>query len=504
MSMNEKFVFQEGVREQLKARLGFVGPAGSGKTYSALVFASTLGKNIFVIDTEDRSALYYADEFTFKHLPLGPPYSPARYIAAMQAAIDQGADVILLDSLTHAWADEGGVLDMKDKIAARSRSGNSFDAWREATPEHNKLVNFLVRCPVHLLATMRSKTAYVMEEYTDRNGQTKTKPVKIGMEPIQRQGMDYEFTLVADLDTENTIMVTKSRCKPLARAVVRNPDKDPTNTQEMAKRFAAWLDEGVAPSRFVNHPWMDALVDMHGEGNVLTAVNEIRASRGAAPINDLMQAVGAPPEIQQAIFQHLERNGQDDQDWGEQGSEDAEGSTPSTTGGAVSEPTGTESTASGGPAPATPSSAEGASTRKGEGVSEPKAEAFATPPAQISEGEGPPASSAEAVTTQSPSEGESQGGDAPVPTSSAPDVPALDRCELMAKIDAAVTAKLRVGRSNLTEGRVTSIASGERMKMDPASKPFVDYEDFYANADAELLAALVGIWRLDELLEGVA
>ncbi len=139
--------------------------------------------------------------------PLEPPYTPSRYIELIQDAEKAGYDVLVIDSLSHAWTGEGGVLDMHDKATAADRARNSFMAWREVTPKHNALVEAIIGASLHVIVTMRTKTAY---EIVDDNG--KKKPVKIGLSPVQRDGMEYEFTTVIDLSVDSHVATaTKDR-----------------------------------------------------------------------------------------------------------------------------------------------------------------------------------------------------------------------------------------------------------------------------------------------------
>ena len=174
-------MFRKAERKQAKLRLALCGPSGSGKTYSALLIAQGLapGGKIALIDTERGSGELYADLTEYDVAPLEPPYTPARYIELIESAEEAGYDVLIIDSLSHAWTGEGGVLDMHDKAAAASRSGNSFAAWREVTPQHNQLVDAILGANLHIITTMRTKTAYDLVD----DGRGKKKPVKIGLAP---------------------------------------------------------------------------------------------------------------------------------------------------------------------------------------------------------------------------------------------------------------------------------------------------------------------------------
>lgn len=238
--------FKPATKEQSKLRMALIGPSGSGKTWTALSIASELGK-VALIDTERGSASKYAGDFQFDVMEL-TDYSPLRYIEAIKAAAAFGYDVVVIDSLSHAWNAPGGVLDMVDKAAKRSQSNNSFAAWRDVTPVHNQLIDALVGTNIHLIATMRSKTEYVLE--TNERG--KTMPRKVGLAPVQRDGMEYEFDIFAEMDVENTLMISKTRCSALNGAVIAKPGK---NVAEVIK---AWLTDGAIPELKVVKRWSEA------------------------------------------------------------------------------------------------------------------------------------------------------------------------------------------------------------------------------------------------------
>jgi hypothetical protein len=219
------------VRKGQKARVGLAGPSGSGKTWTALETATVLAGDepILVLDTERGSASLYADYFTFEVIEWEPPYDP-RELAAVVAEQAPNYGAIVPDSLSHFWEAEGGTRDIVDAAAARAR-GNSFAGWKEGTPAQNDMIAALLQAPCHVIATMRSKTEYVLEE---RNG--KQVPRKIGMAPIQRAGIEYEFTVTADLDYEHTLLVDKTRCHLLAGRMFKLG-----HTVEMAETLRDWL-----------------------------------------------------------------------------------------------------------------------------------------------------------------------------------------------------------------------------------------------------------------------
>lgn len=196
--------FHKAERKRGKLRLAIAGPAGSGKTYSALLIAFGIGGRIALIDTERGSGELYDHLGAYDACTLDAPFEPKKYVAAIKAAEVAGYDTIIVDSLTHAWAGTGGLLDRHGMIA--DKSGNSWSAWRMVTPQHNELVDALLQSTCHIIATMRSKMEYTQVE---EGGKKSVK--KLGMSPIQRDGMEYEFTVFMDIDQNHIASSTKDR-----------------------------------------------------------------------------------------------------------------------------------------------------------------------------------------------------------------------------------------------------------------------------------------------------
>lgn len=194
-------------RRKAKIRVGLAGPSGSGKTYSALLLAKGLASSwdkIVLIDTENGSGDLYAGNGVigdYNVLPLSAPYSPEQYIEAILTCEHAGMEVIIVDSITHEWDGKGGILDQHGAMA-----GNSFTNWNKLTPRHNRFIETMLQSKVHIVATMRTKQDYVLVE---KNG--KQVPEKVGLKAITRDGVDYEFTLVFDLDIKHMTTAAKDR-----------------------------------------------------------------------------------------------------------------------------------------------------------------------------------------------------------------------------------------------------------------------------------------------------
>lgn len=230
-------VFKKATKEKSKLRLALMGPSGSGKTFTALTFASALSDKIAVIDSERGSASKYADLFSFDAVDLDS-HAPQTYINMIREAEKAGYEVLIIDSLSHAWSGKDGALEQVDKAAKKSQSGNSFAAWREVTPQHNALVDAMLQSKCHVIATMRTKQEYVLEE----NERGRKVPRKVGMAPVQREGVEYEFDVICDLNLEHDLVVSKTRCHLVDGVVTRNPGRD------FAETLKNWLDNGVAPA----------------------------------------------------------------------------------------------------------------------------------------------------------------------------------------------------------------------------------------------------------------
>ena len=227
--------FRKAERKNAKLRLAITGPAGSGKTYSALLIAMGIGGKIAMIDTENGSGDLYANLGEYDICSLNAPYDVRRYLQLMHEAEQAEYDTLIIDSLSHAWAGEGGLLDLQGKIAASAKSGNSYTAWRQVTPLHNKLVEAILASPCHVIATMRSKTEYLQTE--NERGYKEIR--KVGLAPVQREGMDYEFGTVFDLGADHNATVSKDRTGIFDGQIF-------TITQDTGKTLRDWL--GRTPS----------------------------------------------------------------------------------------------------------------------------------------------------------------------------------------------------------------------------------------------------------------
>lgn len=191
-------------RKQALIKMGLQGPSGSGKTYSAILLAKGLvGQldKVAVVDSENHSSELYSHLGDFSVVTIGPPFSPEKYIEAISLCEAAGMEVIIIDSISHEWEGPGGIIDVHSNMV-----GNSFTNWSRVTPRHQNFLNSILQSPAHIIATIRSKQDYVLSE---KNG--KMVPEKVGLKGVQRDGTDYEMTIVLDLDLKHNATSSKDR-----------------------------------------------------------------------------------------------------------------------------------------------------------------------------------------------------------------------------------------------------------------------------------------------------
>lgn len=236
-------MFKRAERKQTKIKMAVTGPSGSGKTWGALEIASGLGQKIAVIDTESGSASLYSDKFEFDVLELNPPYNVEKYMRALDLAIEAKYDVVIIDSISHAWAGEGGLLSVKETLDSRARS-NSFTNWGQITKMHERFKAKIVSAPIHIICTIRSKQGYVI---TEKDG--KQVPQKVGLDLIQREGIEYEFAIVFDISMSHEVDVSKDRTGLFANRFFKL-------TKAVGEEIRAWLDSAKPPEppkKIINH-----------------------------------------------------------------------------------------------------------------------------------------------------------------------------------------------------------------------------------------------------------
>lgn len=187
-------MFEKAVRDNIIIKGGFVGLSGAGKTLSALRMCKGMGGKTAFIDSENKRSKIYANKFHFFAEYLEPPYTVQKYVDAMKNAESMGFDNLIVDSLSHVWAGEGGILDQLNQ----SNDKNSLQSWGKLTPDQNKLISTLLHLKCHTFVCMRAKEAYSLE----KNSQGKMAPKKVGLGAVQRKGVDYELHFSLEIDRE--------------------------------------------------------------------------------------------------------------------------------------------------------------------------------------------------------------------------------------------------------------------------------------------------------------
>ena len=219
--------FKKATKKQAKLRAAIFGPAGAGKTYTALAVASGLGKKVAVVDTERGSASKYADRFGFDVCEL-KGRSIDDYVEAIKGAGDY--DVLIIDSLTHAWQE---LLTEVEKLAKTKYRGNTWSAWSEGTPRQRSLVDAMLCSPCHIIATMRTRTEWKVGE----NSRGKTTIDRVGLAPEQGKGIEYEFDLLMEISQEHIGHVIKDRTGKFQDVLIEKPDA------KFGKQMKAWLED---------------------------------------------------------------------------------------------------------------------------------------------------------------------------------------------------------------------------------------------------------------------
>lgn len=199
------FKVQKAVREKIYTKVALMSPSGGGKTYSALRLAKGMASEIeresgkkakiLMANTEQARGRYYANEFEYDIIDLEPPYNPELFIEAINFAVEQGYDILVMDSTSPEWEGQGGCLELQQK------AGGTYQAWKNVTPRHDAFINAMASSPIHIIATMRGKDQYEMEQ--DDRGKKSVK--KLGVGAKQRDGFEYEFTCTFLLDLKSHV-----------------------------------------------------------------------------------------------------------------------------------------------------------------------------------------------------------------------------------------------------------------------------------------------------------
>lgn len=236
-------MFKQAERKNIKLKVALVGPEGTGKTLSALKLAFGLvskGGKVAVTDSENGRAALYSDRYKFGTDTLTAPFTTEKYIQSINDAVKQDIEVLIIDSMTHAWAGPGGLLAQKNLID--QAGGNSYTNWKKPTEKQNAFMSAILQAPIHIICTMRAKADIVIET----NSKGKKVPVKKGMGAIQREGVGYEFMVMWDLDQEHIATATKDNTGVF-------DGKPETLSEDSGKKLQAWLVGAPTKQKLHNH-----------------------------------------------------------------------------------------------------------------------------------------------------------------------------------------------------------------------------------------------------------
>lgn len=242
-----KFEVKEATKEKSYLKLALAGPSGSGKTYTGLSIMVNLlqilgiDQKPVVIDTEHGSASKYSKGFPFHFdtVDYEAPYDAEELIWLLKDLVSKGRKGIILDSASHFWMSEGGLLEVVNTKATTKYRGNTYNAFGEVTPIYRKLMDTVLWLPAHTVFCMRSKQDYAQETYTAKNGQTKTSITKLGMAPEFRAGAEYEMDIEGNLEMSHLMKIGKTRCSTLDGQEYLKPGK------AFAVVVSEWLTAGV-------------------------------------------------------------------------------------------------------------------------------------------------------------------------------------------------------------------------------------------------------------------
>lgn len=234
---NTGFQLRKATRKQVKLRLGLSAVSGGGKTKSALLLAKGLvgdWSKIAVIDTENGSAELYSNLGDYNVLPMSPPFSPERYIQAIQACENAGMECIIIDSISHEWEGKGGILDQADQMGGQFQT-----AWKKLTPLHEQFKQAILQSKCHIITTVRRKQEFLLEDGVNKQGKAIQKPVKAGMKEITKEGWEYELTINLELDINHFATASKDRTGMFM-------DTTPfIITEATGELIKAWCEQGI-------------------------------------------------------------------------------------------------------------------------------------------------------------------------------------------------------------------------------------------------------------------
>jgi len=283
---------KKATRKQVKLRLNISAPSGAGKTYSALRMANGLcgdWTKVAVIDTENGSASLYSDLGDFNVIDLLPPFTPEKYTEALNACVEAGMEVVIIDSTTHEWA---CLIEQNELLAQSKYRGNTWSAWSNTTPRHDKFINSILHSPVHVITCTRSKMETIM---TDDK-----KVKKVGMKDVQREGWEYELTISLNIDRDTHLcMASKDRTNLFEG---KNPF---LITEKTGKEIANWCDSGESELQVAINE-MEIVANIEELKNVWSKYKNLQTNKAFITIKDSRKELLSVPEQIESTLEQAE------------------------------------------------------------------------------------------------------------------------------------------------------------------------------------------------------
>ena len=281
------FQVKKAKREKIYPKVAIIAPSGGGKTYGGLRLATGMveeikketGKDARILmgNTESKRGLYYANEFDYDIVDIDPPYNPEKFVELIEFAVDQGYDILIIDSSSHEWEGKGGCLELQQQ------AGGTYQAWSKVTPRHQKFINAIADSPITIIATMRGKDQYEMSK--DERGRASVQ--KLGVGAKQREGFEYEFTCTFLIDQKtNTAEVQKDNTH------IFDSEGPTILTEAHGAKIMKWANSGEGYTPVVRKPEedvVDAFVD--DLKAVKTKIINVAKNLGGTGNEDVMSAI---------------------------------------------------------------------------------------------------------------------------------------------------------------------------------------------------------------------
>lgn len=281
------FVVKKAKREKIFTKIALMAPSGGGKTYSSLRLATGMAEEIkketnkdakiLMINTEQSRGQYYANEFDYDIIDMEAPHNPERYVEAINFAVEQGYDILIIDSSSHEWEGEGGCLDL------HKQAGGTYQSWGKVTPRHDRFIQAIADSPIHIIATMRGKDQYEMSK--DDRG--KASVTKLGVGAKQRDGFEYEFTVTFLLDQKTNIAEQQKD-----NTHIFSGKSGVILSEEYGRKIIQWANsgEGYTPRVRNTEPTVDPAEELKAIKSEIIAIGKQKGGGSNEKLTELLKS----------------------------------------------------------------------------------------------------------------------------------------------------------------------------------------------------------------------